>query len=91
MAKVQEGLKKIKREREANQGWFESWFDSSPWLSVLISTLMGPLVILLLLLTFYYVYSIGLSNLGRKDWGPSNLWFSTLRTIEPSGQKIPMK
>ena len=52
LQKVKEGLAQWKREQEAQQGWFESWFQRFPWLTTLISTLLGPLIISILLLTF---------------------------------------
>ncbi|NXK68755.1 ENV1 protein, partial [Sylvietta virens] len=52
MAELQDRLAQRKRDKEAQQGWFESWFNQSPWLITLISTLIGPLAMLLLALAF---------------------------------------
>ena len=52
MAKVGIGLAKRKREKNQNPGWVEYWFSNSSWLTTLISTMVGPLIIILLLLTF---------------------------------------
>jgi hypothetical protein len=53
MVKVRERRAGQAEERKRTQsGQFESWFNSSPWLITLISTLLGPLIVLLLLLTF---------------------------------------
>lgn len=51
LAKVREGPAKREREYRENRSWYEGWFDSSPWLTTLLSTLIGPLIILPLLLT----------------------------------------
>ncbi|NXG06589.1 ENV2 protein, partial [Sakesphorus luctuosus] len=48
LAKVREGIEKRKREKETQQG---RWFNQFPWLTTLISTITGPLVIILLILT----------------------------------------
>ncbi|NXW11869.1 ENV1 protein, partial [Fregetta grallaria] len=51
-AKLREGLEKRKREGEAQESWFASRFNHSPWPAALISTLIGPVITILIALIF---------------------------------------
>ena len=50
--KVKNSLEERKRNREKQESWYQNWFSTSPWLSTLLPSLLGPLVGLLLLLSF---------------------------------------
>lgn len=50
MAKLRERLRQRQHLFESTQSWYERMFNGSPWFTTLISSLMGPLVIVLLLL-----------------------------------------
>ncbi|KFZ47742.1 hypothetical protein N321_05725, partial [Antrostomus carolinensis] len=52
MSELQKRLDQRKKDREANRSWYENWFNISPWLTTLLSTLAGPLIMLILRLIF---------------------------------------
>ncbi|NWQ66798.1 ENV1 protein, partial [Neopipo cinnamomea] len=52
MTKLRKGITQRKREKKAQQSWFESWHNQFPWLTTILSTLAGPLIMLLTVLTF---------------------------------------
>lgn len=52
LAKVQPSLEWCQRGKENSKGWHHSLFDAFHWLTTLILSLLGTLIILLLLLTF---------------------------------------
>ncbi|XP_052602460.1 MLV-related proviral Env polyprotein-like [Peromyscus californicus insignis] len=45
-------LAQRKREFEDQHGWFENWLQGSPCLSALLPTILAPLIVFLLLITF---------------------------------------
>lgn len=50
MAKLRTRLAQRQKIFDADKGWFEGWFSQSLWMTTLISTLVGPVVMLLLIL-----------------------------------------
>ncbi|NWT62637.1 ENV1 protein, partial [Erythrocercus mccallii] len=52
MAELRDRLAQRKRDKETQQDWFRSLFNRSPWIATLISTLTGPIIMILLVLLF---------------------------------------
>ena len=52
LQKIKDSLEKRKREREQKESWYQNWFSTSPWLSTLLPSLLGPLIGFLLLISF---------------------------------------
>ncbi|NXB05618.1 ENV1 protein, partial [Cnemophilus loriae] len=52
MAELRKQIKQRKRDYESQQSWYETWFNRSPWFTTMLSTIMGPLILIILGLTF---------------------------------------
>ncbi|KAF4804799.1 MLV-related proviral Env polyprotein-like protein [Turdus rufiventris] len=81
MAKLRDRLNLRKMDREAQQGWFESWFNWSPWLTTLISTLIGSLTIIVLTLIFGPCILNKLVLFVKKRLGAVNIMFVECRQL----------
>lgn len=49
---MEQSLEKRKRKREQSESWYQNWFSTSPWLSTLLPSVLGPFIGLLLLISF---------------------------------------
>ncbi|XP_032542306.1 MLV-related proviral Env polyprotein-like [Chiroxiphia lanceolata] len=52
MTKLREGIIQRKRERDTSYNWLDNWHNQFPWLTTLISTLAGPVLMLCATLIF---------------------------------------
>ncbi|XP_049636651.1 MLV-related proviral Env polyprotein-like [Suncus etruscus] len=50
--KVEESLAETKKTLDREESWYKNWFSTSPWLSTLLSTLLGPFIGFMLLISF---------------------------------------
>lgn len=50
MAKLRQRLDQRQKFLDAQRGWFEGWFNKSPWSTTLISAIAGPVMVLIFIL-----------------------------------------
>ncbi|EGW07566.1 Envelope glycoprotein [Cricetulus griseus] len=52
LKKVQDSIEERKRLREQAESWYQNWFSTSPWLSTLLPSILGPMVEFFILISF---------------------------------------
>ncbi|NWU99250.1 ENV2 protein, partial [Upupa epops] len=52
MGELRKQIEKREKEKESYQSWYGDWFSCPSWLTALLSTLAGPIILLILGLTF---------------------------------------
>ncbi|NXI20651.1 ENV1 protein, partial [Irena cyanogastra] len=52
LSELRKQIEQREKERESHRSWYENWFNHSPWFTTLLSTIAGPLLLLILGLTF---------------------------------------
>ncbi|NWV15910.1 ENV2 protein, partial [Ptilonorhynchus violaceus] len=52
LGELRKQIERREKERESYRSWYENWFNQSPWLTTLLSTIAGPLILLIIGLTF---------------------------------------
>ncbi|NWU39296.1 ENV1 protein, partial [Hylia prasina] len=50
MTELRKRLSQRKKDRASRQNWLEAWYNSTPWLASLVTSFMGQIIVLILIL-----------------------------------------
>ncbi|PKU28516.1 envelope glycoprotein [Limosa lapponica baueri] len=82
MRELRKRLEQQKKERETGKSWYEGWFNTSPWLTTLLSALAGPLITIILGLIFGPYIIKSLLQLMKNRFDTTKLLILTQRNKE---------